>query len=90
MLFLLKISEQMSHLYQTTKLNDLGIRLRFLTARQIEMAFTGMFTNVTAYPFGSSINGYGKIGCDLDLILKLDSKEVCIFLKLIIALIIQI
>lgn len=62
-------------LYELTKLNDLGIRLRFLTARQIESALLGMFPDVVAYPFGSSINGYGKLGCDLDLVLKLDGQN---------------
>lgn len=66
----------MQILYNSTKLNDLGTRLRFLTARQVEMAVTGMFPNAAAYPFGSSINGYGKMGCDLDLILKLDTSKV--------------
>lgn len=66
----------MNVLYENTKLTDLGTRLRFLTARQVELALTGMFTNAVAYPFGSSINGYGKNGCDLDLILKLDSTQV--------------
>lgn len=63
-------------LYELTKLNDLGIRLRFLTARQIELAVSGMFPDATAYPFGSSINGYGKLGCDLDLILTLNRIKV--------------
>lgn len=71
----------MNVLYENTKLTDLGTRLRFLTARQVELALTGMFKNVMAYPFGSSINGYGKIGCDLDLILKLDSFQVILFRK---------
>lgn len=66
----------MQLLYDSTKLNELGTRLRFLTARQVEIAVTGMFPNAVAFPFGSSINGYGKMGCDLDLILKLDSHKV--------------
>lgn len=66
----------MLFLYENTKLNDLGTRLRFLTARQVELAVVGMFPEAVTYPFGSSINGYGKMGCDLDLILRLDSKKV--------------
>lgn len=65
-------------LHEVTKLNDLGIRLRFLTARQVELAVAGMFPDAIAYPFGSSINGYGRMGCDLDLILRLSkSNQVC-------------
>ncbi|GLV46383.1 mitochondrial poly(A) polymerase [Carabus blaptoides fortunei] len=69
------ISDQMRVLHETTKLNDLGVRLRFLTARQVELAVSGMFPDAVAYPFGSSINGYGKMGCDLDLILRLHGSN---------------
>ncbi|KAJ8941745.1 hypothetical protein NQ314_010289 [Rhamnusium bicolor] len=70
------VSEQMKELHSITKLNDVGIRLRYLTARQIENAVSGMFPSACAYPFGSSVNGYGKMSCDLDLLLRLiDDKE---------------
>ncbi|EFA06440.1 poly(A) RNA polymerase, mitochondrial [Tribolium castaneum] len=70
------VSEQMNVLYNSTKLNDLGTRLRFLTARQVENAVRGMFPKAKAYPFGSSVNGYGKMGCDLDLVLRLCDDKV--------------
>lgn len=66
----------MTILHTKTKLNDVGARLRFLVAKQIEESLSGMFPNVLAYPFGSSVNGYGKMGCDLDLVLKLSDKSV--------------
>lgn len=66
----------MEFLYDKTKLNDLGIRLRFLTANQVENALSGMFPTVTAFPFGSSVNGFGKMGCDLDLVLRLSNQKV--------------
>lgn len=66
----------MTTLYDITKLNDLGTRLRFLTALQIERTICGLFPQVAAYPFGSSVNGYGKLGCDLDLVLRLVNKQV--------------
>lgn len=28
-----------------------------------------LYANVAVRPFGSSINGFGKMGCDLDLVL---------------------
>lgn len=65
------MSDQMRILYDITKLNDIGTRLRFLAALQVESTISGMFPQVTAYPFGSSVNGYGKLGCDLDLVLRL-------------------
>ncbi|KAF4525477.1 hypothetical protein B566_EDAN004889 [Ephemera danica] len=62
-------------LHESTCLGDLGSRLRFLTARQIEMALSGMFPYVRALPFGSSVNGFGRAGCDLDLVLQLGGQE---------------
>lgn len=69
------ISDQMLILHRLTCLNDIGIRLRFLAARQIEEALSGIFPKAQAYPFGSSVNGFGKLGCDLDLILRLSSEN---------------
>lgn len=66
------LDDQIHALYNATRLTDLGIRLRFLAALQIERAMSGMFPHVVAYPFGSSMNGFGKMGCDLDLILRID------------------
>lgn len=65
------IEDQINLLYQHTKLNDLGIRLRFLAACQLQQAISGMFPDANALPFGSSVSGFGKMGCDLDLILRL-------------------
>lgn len=65
------VDAQMRSLHRATSLNDLGIRLRFLAARQIEQALSGMFPQAQACPFGSSVNGFGRLGCDLDLILRL-------------------
>lgn len=70
------LADQMVILYRSTKLSDLGIRLRFLAARQIEESICGVFPKAKAYLFGSSVNGYGKLGCDLDLILQLNELEV--------------
>ncbi|XP_049786385.1 poly(A) RNA polymerase, mitochondrial-like [Schistocerca cancellata] len=69
------LSEQIDVLYSATHLNDVGERLRFLTARQIEIALCGPFPNVEALPFGSSVNGFGRMGCDLDIVLQLDNDD---------------
>lgn len=34
-----------------------------------------MFPFANARPFRSSVNGFGKMGCDLDLILRLDEER---------------
>ena len=68
----------MKVLYELTKLDELGIRLRFLTARQIESSLSGLFPYCKALPFGSTVNSYGKTNCDLDLVLLYDDSQVII------------
>ncbi|XP_045474456.1 poly(A) RNA polymerase, mitochondrial-like [Harmonia axyridis] len=69
------LSDQIKTLYDMSRLTDLESRLRFLTARQIEMSLSGMFPNAQVLPFGSSVNGFGKMGCDLDLVLTLSDRK---------------
>lgn len=66
------MEDQIQTLYKATKLTDVEVRLRFLAALQVENAVKSMFPHAVAYPFGSSMNGFGKTGCDLDLILRID------------------
>ncbi|XP_039958543.1 poly(A) RNA polymerase, mitochondrial [Bactrocera neohumeralis] len=70
------LDQQILYLHQHTQLNDLGVRLRFLAALQVQQAVSGMFPNANAQPFGSSVNGFGRMGCDLDLILRFDREVV--------------
>lgn len=69
------ISEQIQLLYENTRLNDLSVRLRFLGALQIQRALSGLFLNHNVLPFGSTVNGFGKLGCDLDMILHYNSDD---------------
>lgn len=69
------ITEQITLLYENTRLNDLSIRLRFLGALQIQTALGGLFLNHTVLPFGSTVNGFGKLGCDLDMILHYNTDD---------------
>lgn len=64
------VSAQMQILYSETCLNELAVRIRFMAALQIEEIFSGIYLDTRVYPFGSSVNGFGKLGSDLDLILK--------------------
>ncbi|KAF5276972.1 hypothetical protein FQA39_LY18526 [Lamprigera yunnana] len=70
------VSEQILALHKITKLSEVATRLRFLTTRQVELSVAGMFPETIAYPFGSSVNGFGKMGCDLDIVLKLHTNNV--------------
>lgn len=69
------ISGQIILLYDTLKLTDLEIRLRFHTAYHLEQYFSRLFENLRVLPFGSSINGFGKKRCDLDLVLVPDNEK---------------
>lgn len=69
------LDDQILVLHRATCLSDFGTRIRFLAAKQLETALGGMFPYVQAYPFGSSVNGFGKTGCDLDLILRFSRDQ---------------
>lgn len=62
-------------LYDILKLNELEIRLRFHAAYHLERYFSGLFCGMMVLPFGSSINGFGKKNCDLDLVLVPDKIQ---------------
>lgn len=63
------IDEQIMKLYNSNRLSDLSSRLRFLTAIQMEDALSGIFYEPKVLPFGSSINGFGQMQSDLDMVL---------------------
>ncbi|XP_060804190.1 poly(A) RNA polymerase, mitochondrial-like [Amyelois transitella] len=69
------VSEQIQLLYDRTVLNDIGVRLRYMVARQLEVVFNSLYSNIVVLPFGSSVNGFGRIGCDLDLVLTNELTE---------------
>ncbi|XP_065568343.1 poly(A) RNA polymerase, mitochondrial-like isoform X2 [Artemia franciscana] len=64
------VSSQMELFYGKTKLTELEIRLRFLVCDQVESAFKGIFPNGRVVPFGSSVNGCGRSGTDLDMVFE--------------------
>ncbi|KOX79528.1 Poly(A) RNA polymerase, mitochondrial [Melipona quadrifasciata] len=64
------VSNQMMFLYNKLRITELNIRLRFYTATQISYYLSQLFINLSVVPFGSSVNGFGQIGCDLDLLCK--------------------
>lgn len=38
------------------------------------MALSGLFPKATVVPFGSSVNSFGNLNCDLDMILELSNS----------------
>nr|XP_034192016.1 poly(A) RNA polymerase, mitochondrial [Osmia lignaria] len=64
------VSEQMVCLYDVLKISELDVRLRFYTAEQLTYYLSRLFMNLYVVPFGSSVNGFGQKGCDLDLVCR--------------------
>ncbi|XP_031617119.1 poly(A) RNA polymerase, mitochondrial-like [Contarinia nasturtii] len=68
--------EQVYLLFKHTRHTDLSIRLKFITALQaqvvINQCLQSFFPNAKLYPFGSTVNGFGRLGCDLDMCLRFD------------------
>ncbi|XP_076381184.1 mitochondrial poly(A) polymerase isoform X2 [Megalopta genalis] len=62
------ISDQMLLLYDTLKLTDIDIRLRYYTVNQLNFVLCKLFPTISVLPFGSSVSGFGEMGCDLDLV----------------------
>lgn len=69
------LSNQMLLLLERTQLNDIGTRMRFLTAMQIENALKSIFPLSKVLPFGSSVNSFGKIKSDIDLVIMNSKVE---------------
>ncbi|XP_063340397.1 poly(A) RNA polymerase, mitochondrial [Pelmatolapia mariae] len=67
------IDKQISSLTEAYQLTEENSRLRFLVCSLLKDIATAYFPECTIKPFGSSVNGFGKLGCDLDMLLDLDS-----------------
>ncbi|XP_068603997.1 poly(A) RNA polymerase, mitochondrial [Brachionichthys hirsutus] len=67
------IDQQMTSLTEAYELTEASIRLRFLTCSLVQDVAAAFFPECTIQPFGSTVNGFGKLGCDLDMILDLDN-----------------
>ncbi|KAF4084959.1 hypothetical protein AMELA_G00111920 [Ameiurus melas] len=59
----------LSELYQLTEEN---ISLRFLVCSLLRDIAAAYFPECIVRPFGSTVNSFGKLGCDLDMFLDLD------------------
>uniref|UniRef100_A0A5F9D4B4 Mitochondrial poly(A) polymerase n=1 Tax=Oryctolagus cuniculus TaxID=9986 RepID=A0A5F9D4B4_RABIT len=66
------VGDQLDTLLQELQLTEENVRLRYLTCSLIEDVAAAYFPDCTVRPFGSSVNTFGKLGCDLDMFLDLD------------------
>ncbi|XP_072234807.1 poly(A) RNA polymerase, mitochondrial isoform X2 [Leuresthes tenuis] len=67
------VDRQITSLTEFYQLTEENIRLRFLVCSLLKDIAAAYFPECTIKPFGSSVNGFGKLGCDLDMFLDLDS-----------------
>ncbi|XP_029444482.1 poly(A) RNA polymerase, mitochondrial [Rhinatrema bivittatum] len=69
------IDQQLYTLTEEHQLTDENLRLRFLVCSLIRDIAAAYFPESVVKPFGSSVNTFGKLGCDLDMFLDLDAIE---------------
>lgn len=67
-----QVEQQLISLTEAYQLTEENSRLRFLVCSLLGDLAATYFPHCTIKPFGSSVNGFGKLGCDLDMILDLD------------------
>ncbi|XP_043913486.1 poly(A) RNA polymerase, mitochondrial isoform X2 [Protopterus annectens] len=66
------IDQQLNTLTEEYQLTEENIRLRFLVCSLVKDITSAYFPECSVKPFGSSVNSFGKLGCDLDMFLDLD------------------
>ncbi|XP_066240773.1 poly(A) RNA polymerase, mitochondrial isoform X1 [Saccopteryx leptura] len=66
------IDDQLNTLLKEFQLTEENTKLRYLTCSLIEDVAAAYFPDCAVRPFGSSVNSFGKLGCDLDMFLDLD------------------
>ncbi|XP_038654167.1 poly(A) RNA polymerase, mitochondrial [Scyliorhinus canicula] len=67
------IDEQLYTVCKEYQITEENTRLRFLVCSLVKDIAAAYFPECSIKPFGSSVNNFGKIGCDLDMFLDLDS-----------------
>ncbi|XP_064410756.1 poly(A) RNA polymerase, mitochondrial isoform X4 [Latimeria chalumnae] len=69
------IDQQVDLLTREYQLTEENIRLRFLVCSLLKDIAAAYFPESSVKPFGSSVNTFGKLGCDLDMFLDLDGNS---------------
>ncbi|XP_028288542.1 poly(A) RNA polymerase, mitochondrial isoform X1 [Parambassis ranga] len=67
------INQQLTFLTEAYQITEENSRLRFLVCSLLKDCAAAYFPECDIKPFGSTVNGFGKLGCDLDMFLDLDS-----------------
>ncbi|XP_078185878.1 poly(A) RNA polymerase, mitochondrial isoform X4 [Callithrix jacchus] len=69
------IDDQLNTLLKEFQLTEENTKLRYLTCSLIEDIAAAYFPDCIVRPFGSSVNTFGKLGCDLDMFLDLNETR---------------
>uniref|UniRef100_A0A2K5DW82 Uncharacterized protein n=1 Tax=Aotus nancymaae TaxID=37293 RepID=A0A2K5DW82_AOTNA len=69
------IDDQLNTLLKEFQLTEENTKLRYLTCSLIEDIANACFPDCIVRPFGSSVNTFGKLGCDLDMFLDLNETR---------------
>uniref|UniRef100_A0A8C8EAY7 Mitochondrial poly(A) polymerase n=1 Tax=Otus sunia TaxID=257818 RepID=A0A8C8EAY7_9STRI len=69
------ISSQMYILLNEYQLTEENIRLRFLACSLVRDFARAYFPDSVVRPFGSSVNTFGKLGCDVDMFLDFHDTQ---------------
>ena len=67
-----QVSSQMQDLHSERQMSDVGSRLRFFMCSLMEDVVGNSMPFCRVQPFGSSSNGFGWEGCDLDMMMSFD------------------
>uniref|UniRef100_A0A8C4Q1I4 PAP-associated domain-containing protein n=1 Tax=Eptatretus burgeri TaxID=7764 RepID=A0A8C4Q1I4_EPTBU len=71
-----EVDGQLEGLVQHMQLTEEDIRLRFLVCSLLQDLCTAILPSVQIQPFGSSVNLFGRVGCDLDMFLDLGNLNI--------------
>ncbi|NXU52963.1 PAPD1 protein, partial [Turnix velox] len=69
------ISNQMYMLLNEFQLTEENIKLRFLACSLVRDFARAYFPDSVVQPFGSSVNTFGKLGCDVDMFLDFNHVQ---------------
>lgn len=56
-------------------MSEIDIRLRYFMCGEVERFLRRLFPSCVMKPFGSSVNGFGRFDCDVDMTLDLDNES---------------
>lgn len=76
LLLVMKVSEQITRLHQLLAVKDVDARLRYFVVNEMEELLQRVYPLCRVAPFGSSVNGFGKFDCDLDLTINIHDTVV--------------